>query len=92
MNWQEIIVIPGQQKVYKCKSASAQSRVFYLKMSDERHFFWMQDSDASKDDEKIERLNKVINDERTMTGNFPETGMSNALEIMIYKMASVWIF
>ncbi|EGD73163.1 hypothetical protein, variant [Salpingoeca rosetta] len=68
----EIIVLPGNQKFYKCKSAPEGSRVYYLKMSDERHFFWMQEPNADLDKDRAERLNTIMSDENLVTGSLED--------------------
>ncbi len=51
----------GDQTFRKCKSAPASSRVFYLQFPNRREFYWMQDPDASKDDEIVAKANNVMN-------------------------------
>eukprot|EP00056_Hartaetosiga_gracilis_P014151 m.239851 g.239851 ORF g.239851 m.239851 type:complete len:371 (+) comp14132_c0_seq1:67-1179(+) len=58
---EQLIVFPHSQKFLKCKSAPESSRVYYLKINDARHFFWMQDADASNDELNCENLNKSMN-------------------------------
>eukprot|EP00055_Hartaetosiga_balthica_P006602 m.21012 g.21012 ORF g.21012 m.21012 type:complete len:368 (-) comp5316_c0_seq1:81-1184(-) len=60
---EQLIVFPQSQKFLKCKSAPETSRVFYLKINDARHFYWMQDTSNENDDLNCENLNKAMNGE-----------------------------
>eukprot|EP00045_Choanoeca_perplexa_P022787 m.10866 g.10866 ORF g.10866 m.10866 type:complete len:336 (-) comp9698_c0_seq1:42-1049(-) len=56
-----VILFPDEQEFRKCKSAPAESRVFYLKFSTgRREFYWMQEADASKDDDLVAKVNRVM--------------------------------
>jgi len=57
-----MMVFPDDQVFQRCKSAPAGSRVFYLKFqNNRREFFWMQEPDASKDDEVVNMVNTEMN-------------------------------
>ncbi|KAJ8590033.1 adhesion regulating molecule [Rhizopogon salebrosus TDB-379] len=60
---EDLILFPGDAKFEKV-SQSSWGRTYVLKFesSDQKHFFWMQDSSTRRDEEFVRHLNRVLAD------------------------------
>jgi len=60
---EDLILFPGDAKFEKV-SQSSWGRTYVLKFesSDQKHFFWLQDSSTSRDEEFVRHLNRVLED------------------------------
>jgi 26S proteasome regulatory subunit N13 len=59
------VVIPGDQTLVKVDTGRPEDRIYLLQFkstTDRFFFYWMQDPDASKDEEKVTNLNKAMNE------------------------------
>jgi hypothetical protein len=64
-----VMLFPGDGKFLRCKSCN-EGRVYYLCFQNKRRdFFWMQHTDASKDDEYMNKINAAINGEDINSGS-----------------------
>ncbi|GJF00269.1 adhesion regulating molecule [Phanerochaete sordida] len=76
---EDLILFPGDASFVKV-SQSAWGRTYVLKFSssDQRHFFWMQDADSSRDLEFVENVNRLLADpENVPIWAGPSVGQSN---------------
>ncbi|KAL4250640.1 Proteasomal ubiquitin receptor Rpn13/ADRM1 [Abortiporus biennis] len=62
-NEEDLILFPGDASFIKVPQ-SAWGRTFVLKFSssNQRHFFWMQDADSSRDEEFVNNVNRLLAD------------------------------
>ncbi|KAL1914728.1 uncharacterized protein VTP21DRAFT_7986 [Calcarisporiella thermophila] len=60
---EDLIIFPEEAEFVKVEQAS-NGRVYLLrfKSSSQKHFFWMQDAKADKDEDISQRVNRLIND------------------------------
>ena len=60
----DLLMSPGDQKLVKIETGRPNDRVYLLTFEsavNQRHFFWMQEPDASKDEERIREFNDIMN-------------------------------
>ncbi|EKM49532.1 uncharacterized protein PHACADRAFT_33131 [Phanerochaete carnosa HHB-10118-sp] len=64
---EDLILFPGDASFVKV-SQSAWGRTYVLKFSssDQRHFFWMQNADSTRDVEFVENVNRLLADPETI--------------------------
>ena len=61
----DLLVFPGDQTFTKVDTGRPDDRVYLLSFKDtssRRLFFWMQEPDASKDEERVANFNRLMND------------------------------
>ncbi|KAI7901249.1 proteasome complex subunit Rpn13 ubiquitin receptor-domain-containing protein [Cokeromyces recurvatus] len=73
------IIFPDEAEFTKVTQCTT-GRVYLLrfKISNERHFYWMQNKSDEKDDELVERVNNLIRDPETNMSPEPEDSASHA--------------
>jgi len=60
---EDLILFPSDATFTKVADApSSRTYVLQFSSSNQRHFFWMQDADTSRDDEFAENVNKLLQD------------------------------
>ncbi|KAI0801915.1 adhesion regulating molecule [Irpex lacteus] len=66
-NVEDLILFPGDASFVKVEQ-SAWGRTYVLKFSssNQRHFFWLQDADSSRDKEFVTNVNKLLQDPDTI--------------------------
>ena len=61
----DLLVFPGDQTLAKVDTGRAADRVYLLSFKDSssrRFFFWMQEPDQSKDEERVREFNRQMNE------------------------------
>ncbi|TFL02387.1 proteasome complex subunit Rpn13 ubiquitin receptor-domain-containing protein [Pterulicium gracile] len=77
-NEEDLILFPTDASFEKITQATG-GRVYVLKFSssDQRHFFWLQDADASRDDDFVNNVNGLLQDpEYSLTWDSSNSGAS----------------
>jgi len=60
---EDLILFPGDAKFEKVSQSSwGRTYVLQFESSDQKHFFWMQDSSTRRDEEFVRHLNRVLSD------------------------------
>jgi hypothetical protein len=61
----DFLVFPGDQTLEKVDTGRPEDRIYLLTFktsADRRFFFWMQEPDATKDEERVKDFNRFMND------------------------------
>jgi 4-diphosphocytidyl-2C-methyl-D-erythritol kinase len=63
----DLIIFPEEAEMKRVPECTT-GRVYLLqfKSSNQKLFFWMQDKDESKDEERVAKLNRLINDPQSV--------------------------
>lgn len=81
----DLLVFPGDQTLEKVDTGRPNDRVYLLTFrpsASRRFFFWMQEPDGSKDEERVREFNRMMNDPAAQAGpmrGILGTGGSNQL-------------
>ncbi|KAL1677883.1 proteasome complex subunit Rpn13 ubiquitin receptor-domain-containing protein [Schizophyllum commune] len=59
---EDLILFPGDASFVKVGQAGGRVYVLKFSSSDQRHFFWMQDASAARDEEFVSNLNRLLED------------------------------
>ena len=72
----DMLVFPGDQSFEKVDTGRPNDRVYLLSFktsASRRFFFWMQEPDATKDEERIREFNKLMNEPASTAGAVSST-------------------
>jgi hypothetical protein len=75
----DLLVFPGDQSLQKVDTGRPGDRVYLLTFktsASRRLFFWMQEPDASKDEERVKEVNRLMNDVNSLSN--PVRGLGGA--------------